>query len=405
MRVTAEAARRFLVARHALAPARSLEPGPDAVLEVFRRWGSIQFDPLAIAGRSHDLVLHARVAEYEPAWCDLLYERRKIFEAFNKGLSLVAVDEYPWFRGTLSRNSPRLLAENADVAERVLERIRAEGPMSSLDFESERGPTLDWFGERTNIVRAVLEAYNVTGVLGLARRDGNRRYYDVIERLLPENLLAREIPIAEQSDTSFSLATALMASSVWAAAVTFSAASAPPSPIRGSRDIREDGLTRGADRHRRARSGGGRERTRQAIRGESGRRPARAPPKPPPTVAFLSPFDPLVWDRALLGSLFEFDYVWELFSRRPSDVGAGTCCRCSFATGSSAGSNRASTAPAAEWRCSASGGRTASSRAAPRASSTRCATRSAPTSASQARPDSSGRRISHGRGGLFLTRP
>jgi uncharacterized protein len=30
-------------------------------------------------------------------------------------------------------------------------------------------------------------------------------------------------------------------------------------------------------------------------------------------VAFLPPFDPLVWDRALLGSLFRFDYVWELF--------------------------------------------------------------------------------------------
>src|SRR5262249_5163232 len=26
-----------------------------------------------------------------------------------------------------------------------------------------------------------------------------------------------------------------------------------------------------------------------------------------------SPFDPLVWDRKLLGSLFDFDYVWELF--------------------------------------------------------------------------------------------
>ena len=35
--------------------------------------------------------------------------------------------------------------------------------------------------------------------------------------------------------------------------------------------------------------------------------------KPPPTVAFLPPFDPLVWDRVLLGSLFHFDYVWELF--------------------------------------------------------------------------------------------
>jgi uncharacterized protein YcaQ len=38
-----------------------------------------------------------------------------------------------------------------------------------------------------------------------------------------------------------------------------------------------------------------------------------APPEPPPSVAFLSPYDALVWDRRLLGSLFEFDYVWELY--------------------------------------------------------------------------------------------
>jgi uncharacterized protein len=38
-----------------------------------------------------------------------------------------------------------------------------------------------------------------------------------------------------------------------------------------------------------------------------------APPEATASVAFLPPFDPLVWDRPLLGSLFEFDYVWELF--------------------------------------------------------------------------------------------
>ena len=64
--VTAEAAGRFLVARHLLAPARSLQGGTDGVLEVFRKLGSIQFDPIAAAGRSHDLVLHARVGGYEP---------------------------------------------------------------------------------------------------------------------------------------------------------------------------------------------------------------------------------------------------------------------------------------------------------------------------------------------------
>src|SRR4051812_32499542 len=159
VRVTAEAARRFLVARHRLAPARSLEGGPDAVLELLRRLGSVQFDPIPVAGRNHDLVLHARVAGYEPAWSDRLYADRRIFEAYNKGLSLVPVDEYPWFRATLGGSAPRILAENAEVAERVLERVRAEGPLSALDFERERGPSTDWFGMPTNAVRAALEAY------------------------------------------------------------------------------------------------------------------------------------------------------------------------------------------------------------------------------------------------------
>ena len=197
MKFTAEAARRFFVTRQFLAPARSVEGKSKGVLEVFRRFGSVQFDPLSVAGRNHDLVLHARVAGYEPSWSDRLYRQRKIFEAYNKGLSLVRSEEYPWFRGTLSRRSPALIEENSAVAERVLERIRADGPLSAHDFERETGPTTDWFGMPTNVVRAVLEAYSVMGVLGLARRDGNRRYYDVIERLLPADVLAKEIPPKE----------------------------------------------------------------------------------------------------------------------------------------------------------------------------------------------------------------
>jgi hypothetical protein len=35
-------------------------------------------------------------------------------------------------------------------------------------------------------------------VLGLARREGNRRSYDVLERLLPADLLAQKVPLHEQ---------------------------------------------------------------------------------------------------------------------------------------------------------------------------------------------------------------
>ncbi len=282
------------------------------MLEVFRRLGSIQFDPLAVAGRTHDLVLHARVADYDPAWCERLYEHREIFEAYNKGLSFVLTDDFPWFRATPNRSAQRALAENAEVAERVLERIRAQGPMSALDFERETGTTVDWFGMPTNAVRAALEAYAVTGVLGLSRRDGNRRYYDLLDRLLPADVLARSIPLKEQLRHKL-LSRYRAHGLVGGGGDIFSGIGpAKPDPDRpenpGRTALREELIADG-------------EIVPVEVEGVRGKRFVleaevgllEDPPEPPPSVAFLPPFDPLVWDRALLGSLFEFDYVWELF--------------------------------------------------------------------------------------------
>jgi uncharacterized protein YcaQ len=309
VKVTAEAARRFLVARHFLAPARSLAGGLDGVLEVFRKFGSIQFDPIAVAGRNHDLVLHARVAGYEPAWCDVLYERREIFESTNKALSFVPTSEFPWFRHVMGRKGPRFhaaaLAENTAVAERVFERIRAEGPLSSLDFERETGPTKDWFGMPENAVRAVLEAYTVTGAIGLARRDGNRRYYDLLERLLPAALLGQEVPEREQllhKLLSRYRAHGLLGPS--GAGGTFARIAEPNARNELRKELVELGALVPVE-----------------VEGVRGKRLVlaeelallKAPPEPTRSVAFIAPFDSLLWDTALLSSLFAFDYVWEGF--------------------------------------------------------------------------------------------
>jgi uncharacterized protein YcaQ len=312
--VTAEAARRFLVARQLLAPARSLDGGPGAVLDFLRRFGSIQYDPIAVAGRSHDLVLHARIAGYEPGWSDSLYEQRELFEAVNKGLSLVLTSDFPWFRRPWSRHAQDVLAENADVAERVLERIRAEGPLSVGDFERERGAMTDWFGAPANVVRVVLEAHTMTGALGLARREGNRRYYDVVERLLPRAVIEREIPIREQllhMMLSRYRAHGLLGAS-GGGDVFSRLGPAKPDPrypeLPGRTVLREELIESG-------------ELVSVDVEGVRGKRfvvrdeveSLVEPPELPPSVAFLSPFDPLIWDRAFLASLFGFDYVWDLF--------------------------------------------------------------------------------------------
>ena len=166
----------------------------------------------------------------------------------------------------------------------------------------------------TNTVRAVLEAYAVTGVLGLARRDGNRRYYDLLERLLPADVLAHSIPLREQlRHKLLSRYRAHGLLGVGGGGDIFGGIGpAKPDPrlpeYPGRTALREELIDDGELVPVEVEGVRGK---RFVLRGRG--RTAGAPPEPPPSVAFLPPFDALVWDRALLGSLFEFDYVWELF--------------------------------------------------------------------------------------------
>src|SRR4249920_1419764 len=96
--VSRPVARRFLAARHLLAPPRSLPAEPASVMRVVERLGSLQFDPIDVTGRNHDLVLAARISSYRRAWADAsLYDDRSLYETYNKGLSLVPTAELPWF--------------------------------------------------------------------------------------------------------------------------------------------------------------------------------------------------------------------------------------------------------------------------------------------------------------------
>ncbi len=315
MKVAKEDARRFLVGRQLLAPARSVPRGPDGVLQVLRRLGSIQLDPVDVAGRSHDLVLHARVADYDPAWCDELYERRELVEAYNKGLSLVLASEFAWFRVRHSARWQKVLDDNEDVAKRVLERIRVEGPLSSRDFEREKSPTKDWFGAPVNAVRAVLDAYARIGVLGIAEREGNYRQYDLPERFLPAEVLAHDLTLHEQlrhKMLSRYRAHGLVGASGQGEGIFEFLGPANPDPrypgFPGRNALREELVELG-------------ELIAVDVDGVSGKRYVvrddvellQEPPEPPPSVAFISPYDAFVWDRKLLGSLFDFEYVWELY--------------------------------------------------------------------------------------------
>ncbi|MFI5255395.1 MAG: DNA glycosylase AlkZ-like family protein, partial [Candidatus Limnocylindrales bacterium] len=325
--LSAPVARRYLALHHRLAPPRALPPEPESVIRVMEQLGSFQFDPLGVAGRNHDLVLHARIAGYRSSWTDeLLYEQRVLFEAYNKALCILPTAELPYYRISWDRarriHARGTLAKEAEIAARIVERIRAEGPLSTLDFE--RGPAIDWYWGPTNQVRAVLEALWESGIIALARRDGNRRYYDLVERLYPAGLLAIQVPEMEQ--LRHKLLSRYQAGGLLGGGGQAELWS-------GVRRHDESGTLDAAPLRARLRAAMLADGTLAAVavEGLKGERyvTARSLPDleraeaevaagmPPggtqPGVAFLAPLDPLCWDRDLLRQLYGFEYVWEVY--------------------------------------------------------------------------------------------
>ncbi len=317
--VSPAVARRFLVLRHLLAPPRSLPAKHGSVLRVIDRIGSLQFDPLEVAGRNHDLTLLARIDGYQRDWAEhWLYSDRRLYETYNKSLQIVPVAELPMYRYVWDRMQARHQAgafdEHAPLVEELLGRIREQGVLLSRDVASRQ--VIDWYWRPTNQVRAILEALAEVGILGIARREGNIRVYDLAERLFPPEILAARPPEAEQQAhrllsryRGHGLLGASGNQELWVGGTGYAADRAAvratlldegrllPVQVEG---LRGDRFIVSED-------------TSFLDRAELEIRDGLSPGGEAPGVAFLAPLDPLCWDRDLLRRLFNFDYIWEVY--------------------------------------------------------------------------------------------
>jgi hypothetical protein len=316
---SAAVARRFLVLRHLLAPPRSLPARRESVLRVVDRLGSLQFDPLEVAGRNHDLVLLARIAGYRREWADhWLYGDRRLYETYNKSLSIVPLAELPLYRYVWDRARRRhdiaAFDDHAPLVEELLNRMRDGGSLLPRDVGGREA--IDWYWRPTNQVRAILEALAEVGTIGIARREGNLRVYDLAERLFPAAILAERRPPEEQQAhrlLSRYRGNGLLGSSgnqeLWVGGLGYAAdrAALRTTLVEAGRLLPVEVEDLRGERFIVAEDVALLERAEREIRAGS------PPGGADPGVAFLAPLDPLVWDRDLLRRLFDFDYVWEVY--------------------------------------------------------------------------------------------
>ncbi|MGD8458406.1 MAG: crosslink repair DNA glycosylase YcaQ family protein [Anaerolineales bacterium] len=312
--ISNQQARRFMLAHQHLWPPRRLK-GKDGILSLFDRLGCIQFDPINVVGRNPDLVLQSRVANYKQSILEsLLYEDRRVIDGWDKVASIYRVEDWPYFsrrREAVPRHHNARSKDAMDIAPKLLDEIRRRGPLSSLDFKDNE--KTDWFWGPTSISRAGLELLNVWGKLGVHHKVNTRRIFDLIERLIPAEILAQGDPNPTEKAYqdwhvlrrigSMGLAS-LSSGEHW---LDIRGVKAPqrreiverltqqgkviPLAVEGLENhslyIRTSDLD-----------------TLDSIRGKRG---------PKAQAAFIAPLDNFMWNRKLIQHLFNFSYTWEVY--------------------------------------------------------------------------------------------
>lgn len=190
--IPAAVARRFVLGRHGLWPGRRWS-GISGLRNALHAVGHLQLDPLNITARSQDIMLHARVAHYEPEqWEQLAYGKREYFD-WGAWLALRPIAHLPHYRALMANvpADPRYqswVAAHPGVLDEMREVVRAEGPVSNRDFHAANRRAVTHYRGRKDSSVALYHLWR-SGELMIHSRNRFERAYDLAERIAPASLL------------------------------------------------------------------------------------------------------------------------------------------------------------------------------------------------------------------------
>jgi len=321
------------------------------VRRVIRQVGLLQLDFVNVLVPAHYQVLFSRLGPYRRSLLhELVYARQtqpdgrprrargksgggdtaatghpEFTEQWAHEASILPVEIWPLLRHRREQHRPRpwgfekFMEQHPDYVARVLDEVRARGPIAAEDLEelagfdraqfgripgalwgvAEGDPRLAWVG---TVQRAVLEAHFGRGLLAVtARRSDFSRLYDLAERVVPPEHHGREV---EREEAERALL--LQAAGALGVGTAGDLADYYRMSVREARPRLAELVAAGELRE---------------VRVETWREPSYLHPRArlPHAVkasALLSPFDPLIWCRERVARLFGFDYRVEIFVPR-----------------------------------------------------------------------------------------
>ncbi len=288
------------------------EPGLAAVTAAVRRLGLLQLDSVNVFCRAHYMPLFSRLGPYDTGLLDRIAGHghgrldRRLVEYWAHEASLIPIEHHRLFRWRMEERDRiwsgmrRVLTERQELIAQTLSMVRERGPVRARDTGHRRarvaaGEMWNWHEGKV-----ALEALFFTGAIGAWRRINFERHYDLMERILPAEVLAEPFPeraeahreLARLAARALGVATLADLADYWRITPRDLAPRVDELVARGELlPVRVTGWES------------------EAYLWHEARRPRAVPAR-----ALLSPFDSLVFFRPRVERLFDFRYRIEIYT-------------------------------------------------------------------------------------------
>jgi uncharacterized protein len=310
-----QTARQVMLAALGLDQAPLQPANKTSLLEAIRRMQLLQIDTINVVARSPYLVLWSRLGDFQPAWLEELLAEGALFEAWAHAMCFIPIEDYPLHRRRMLDAShagtwpvkwaAQFTRDNPALLQRMRDHLEKNGAVRSAEFENKTHKPGGWWNWKEE--KDALEAMLMTGEVMVARRQNFQRVYDLRSRVLPgwRDEALPGTPELQRMLALRSVHALGVATPAWAADYFRQPKKSLPGQLE---QLAGEGLL-----------------VRVQVEGLEG--PAYVHPERLPLVEaaaagrlepsltmLLSPFDPLVWDRARAHELFDFDYKIECYT-------------------------------------------------------------------------------------------
>lgn len=155
-------------------------------LAVIQQIGYVQIDTISVTERAHHHVLFTRNHNYKKEEITQLMNDQLIFEYWSHAAAYLPMEDFRFSltkKESYRKGNKHWFPRDKKVEQYVMDRIKAEGPLQSKDFENPRSKNHEWYEWKP--AKIALTNLFMDGSLMIANRQGFQKIFDLTENVIP----------------------------------------------------------------------------------------------------------------------------------------------------------------------------------------------------------------------------